>query len=61
MTTFKAICIKDEDIIEGFKLIRGKEYTVSEPKNNLVTVLDTVWVRNVPLDLFAGIIPFTKD
>lgn len=64
MKTLNRICIKDyyaKDPKNGLEmsLVRGHEYLTSEVKENTVTVFTSVWGQ-VPVDVFAGEIEFTK-
>lgn len=64
MRTFNRICIKDYTIVEcdrSFTIKRGKEYLTSDTKNNTVTVFSTMWCSEIPVNIFAGELPFTKD
>lgn len=64
MTTFKRICLRDYTISaengDTLTLTRGKEYITSRERAGLVTVFSSFWVP-VPVDLFAGEVPFTRD
>jgi hypothetical protein len=63
MKTFHRICIKSEEFTDGertFKLVRGKEYLTTAEQKGTVTVLSSLWVPCVPVELFAGEEVFTK-
>lgn len=63
MNTDKAICLVDAEFKDGDKIAsihRGKEYTISTPENNEVTVFTNYWFK-VPESYFGGVKKFTRD
>jgi len=63
MNTDKAICLVDEEFVDGdkkVKLERGREYTVSTPKDGMRTVFTHYWF-DVPEEYFGGAVKFTRD
>lgn len=62
MTTFQAICVEDYTVrdIDGatWTAVRGREYTISPPKDGTVVCFSNYWVT-CPERIFAGLKPFT--
>jgi len=63
METYKRICLIDEKIEDGEKVLelkRGEEYITSKAdEKGEVTVFSSYWASGIPSSLFGGEIKFT--
>jgi len=64
MKIFNRICLKDYKLVaengDALELERGQEYTTSPDREDGTCVVFSRYWAPVPVEIFAGAIPFTE-